>query len=78
MYTDLEFSVPETARKNLKYDPAPPAFNTMNFVDILPDNVDEYYNEFEQNFFTNHMQQYYGMAKCIDFNVVSSLLSIFL
>jgi len=71
MYKDLNFRVPATARMNLKHDPAPPAFNNMGYVDnVSPtDDVDQYFDEYEQRHFIDHMQQYFGMAKCIDFNV---------
>lgn len=74
MYNDLEFSVPETGKMNLKFDPAPPAFNKMDKIDVGPDEIDQYFDEYEQIFFSEHMRQYYGMVKCIDFNVVSTFI----
>jgi hypothetical protein len=65
MYNDLEFSVPETGKMNLKFDPAPPAFNNMDKIDVGPDDIDQYFDEYEQIFFSGHMRQYYGMVKCI-------------
>lgn len=69
MYKDLQLRVPETARQNLKYDPAPPAFNFLNGIDATLGNVDQHIAELEERFFVDHMQQYFGMVKCIDFNI---------
>lgn len=69
MYNDLDFDIPKSARQNMKFDPAPPGF-ARNFEDDLPpDEVDDYFDEYKDRFFTDHMQQYFGMVKCIDYNI---------
>jgi len=61
MYNDLDFDIPKSARQNMKFDPAPPGF-ARNFEDDLPpDEVDDYFDEYKDRFFTDHMQQYFGM-----------------
>ena len=70
MYDDLQFRVPETGRKHLMWDPASPGFNSVTKDNLIHGTVDQHIAELEQNFFTTHMQQYFGMVKCIDFNVV--------
>jgi hypothetical protein len=71
MYDDIHFKVPETARKNWKFDPAPPGFNSFAEDEAPPiDDVDTWIDEFENGpFWQRHMQQYYGMVKCIDYNI---------
>ncbi len=71
LYDDVHFKVPESARNNWKFDPAPPGFNSFLQGEGPPiDDVDAWIEEFEHGpFFQNHMQQYYGMVKCIDYNV---------
>ena len=73
MYDDLQFKVPETFTKHLMRDPAPPRFNRVQGMSNLTHywKIEQYIAELEQGFFTRHMQQYYGMVQCIDFNVVS-------
>ena len=70
MYKHLNFSYPETGRKKLKFDPAGPDFNRMD--DEIPiDEVDEYVANYENNEFSDYLQQYFAMYKCIDDNIVS-------
>lgn len=74
LYSDLEFDYPKTGRKNMKFDPAPPTFNWINKNEVPIDEVDEFLEEYKERFFLRHMQQYFAMVKCIDFNVVCSFL----
>ena len=71
MYDNLSFSVPESARKHFKYQPAAPGFNYLSKNDFPPINeVDQWIEEYENGpFWQDHMQQYYGMVKCIDDNI---------
>jgi len=72
MFQDLDFKVPETARKNLKFNPAAPGWNYFDKEEVPLDTVDDFIADYEKTFFVDHMQQYYGMVKCIDYNIVSS------
>jgi hypothetical protein len=74
MFDSLQFKVPETGRKNMKFQPASPRFHDMNRT--IVDSVDEYIAELESDFFLSHMQQYFGMVKCVDDNIVSLTVSL--
>jgi hypothetical protein len=76
MFSDLQFKVPDTGRKNLRFKPASPSFHNMALNETSVDSVDEYIAEYENDFFIPHMQQYYGMVKCIDENIVSLIPSV--
>jgi len=69
MYKHLNFSFPETGRKKLKFDPAGPDFNKVDEIPI--DEVDAYVANYENNEFSDYLQQYFAMYKCIDDNIVS-------
>ena len=72
MYKNLDFNYPESGRKKLKFDPAPPSFNGI-FKNVPIDDVDAYIANYEDRTFLKRMQQYFGMCKCLDDNIVSSL-----
>ncbi len=70
MYSDVHFNLPETAKAAVKKNPAPPGFNYHDHMDVPLDEADEYLNSYENGYFyQNHLQQYFGMVKCIDDNV---------
>jgi len=69
MYKHLHFRYPETGRKKLKFDPAGPDFNKVDEIPI--DEVDAYLANYENNEFSDYLQQYFAMCKCIDDNIVS-------
>lgn len=70
MYKDVHFNLPETAKTAVTKNPAPPAWNYHDHSDIPVDEADEYLNSYENgSFYQNHLQQYWGMVKCIDDNV---------
>jgi len=61
MYKDLDFDIPNSARQNMKYEPAPPGFAKSDKDELPPDEVDDYIVDYNDAFFTDHMQQYFGM-----------------
>jgi len=71
LYEDIHFKVPDSARRNWKFSPAPPGFNSFPKDEAPPiGEVDEWIEEFENGpFWQRHMRQYYGMVKCIDYNI---------
>jgi arylsulfatase A-like enzyme len=71
MFNNIEFRIPETARKNWKFNPAPAGFNSYGEGEGPPvDDVDNWIDEYENGgFWQRHMQQYYGMVKCVDYNI---------
>ncbi len=70
MYKNRHFKTPYTARTGYSYSPAAPGWNTFSLDEVPLNEVDEYLAEYEASeFFQNHMQQYYGMVKCIDDNL---------
>lgn len=74
MFENMNFKVPNSARKNLKKDPSPPGY-VFN-EDIPIEKVDEELDEYERSWFTRYLQQYYGMVKCIDYNIGKMLEKI--
>lgn len=74
MFENMNFKVPDSARKNLKKDPSPPGY-VFN-EDIPIEKVDEELDEYERSGFTRYLQQYYGMVKCIDYNIGKMLEKI--
>jgi len=76
MFKNFDFKVPETARKNMKFEPAAGGYNFFNKEEVPIDTVDDFIAEYEEQFFVDHMQQYYGMVKCIDYNIVSIYYSL--
>ena len=76
MYENLHFKVPVTARKNMKYDPAAPMFNFFD-DSVPPTEVDDWIEDYENsNKWQRYMNQYYGMVKCIDYNMKKLLGSV--
>jgi len=73
MYKNLPFKYPESGRKKLKFDPAPPSFNSKVPQNVPIDEVDDYIENYENTTFVEYMQQYFGMCKCLDDNIVSCL-----
>jgi hypothetical protein len=73
MYKNLAFKYPESGRKKLKFDPAPPSFNSKVPQNVPIDEVDDYVENYENTQFVEYMQQYFGMCKCLDDNIVSCL-----
>jgi hypothetical protein len=73
MYKNLPFKYPESGRKKLKFDPAPPSFNSRVPQNVPIDEVDDYIENYENTQFVEYMQQYFGMCKCLDDNIVSCL-----
>ena len=72
MYDNLSFSVPESARKHFKHQPAAPGFRFINQTNSMPpiNEVDQWIEEYENGpFWQHYMRQYYGMVKCIDDNI---------
>ena len=69
MYKHLDFSYPKSGRKTLQFDPAGPDFNKVDEIPI--DEVDAYVANYESNKFSDYLQQYFAMCKCIDDNIVS-------
>ncbi len=78
MFTDRYFKVPRTAKTALSFNPAAPGWNFLyGFDDIPLKKVDEFLDDYEaDNYWQDHMQQYYGMVKCIDDNIGKLMSSI--
>ena len=72
MHKHLDFKYPESGWKKLKFDPAPPSFNEI-LENVPIDDVDAYIANYENTSFVDHIQQYFGMCKCLDDSIVSSL-----
>ncbi len=71
-YKNREFELPYTGKAALRKDPALPKWVDLSNIgqNISLDEVEEYISEFEtQKTYQNLMQSYYGMVKCIDYNV---------
>ncbi len=75
MFKDRYFEVPYTAKTAYSYNPAAPGWNF--FDDIPLKEVDEFLKDYETgNYWQDHMQQYYGMVKCIDDNIGKLMFAI--
>lgn len=63
----MNFTVPETARKAMSFDPAAPGWNYFDLDEVPLDEVDTFLEEYENGpFFQDHLRQYFGMVKCVD------------
>jgi len=70
MYKDLHFKVPETAKTARSYNPAPPGYIWIDLDETPIKDADQSLADYENGrFWQRYMQQYYGMVKCIDYNV---------
>ena len=77
MFDHLFFQYPESARRNMKYDPPAPGFNYLSKDTVPVLEVDAWVDKYEQGrFWQTHMRQYYGMVKCIDDNVGKLMKSL--
>ncbi len=77
MFNGRHFKVPHTAETAMSYNPATPEYHQFQLEDIPLDDVDEYIEEYEASeYWQNHMQQYYGMVKCVDDNIGKLMKSI--
>ena len=69
-FKDRHFKVPRTAKTTMSFNPAAPRINFWKIEDVPLDEVDDYIQNFEANpDWQYDMQQYYGMVKCVDFNI---------
>jgi arylsulfatase A-like enzyme len=70
MYKDMHFELPRTAKMAVRKNPAAPVWNYHEHLNVKLDDADKYLRNYENNIkYQNHMQQYFGMVKCIDDNV---------
>jgi len=70
MFNDMHFKLPLTGRQSILKDPAPPKWNFHDHMEAPLDDAEQYIDELEsRKSFQNHLQQYFGMVKCIDDNV---------
>ena len=70
MFDHLFFKYPNSAIRNMKYDPPAPGFNYLNRSKVKVTEVDAWVEQYEHStIWQNYMRQYYGMVKCIDDNV---------
>jgi len=74
MYKDIHFNIPDTGKRALRRDPAPPGWQQL--IADRPDgfglSMDQYINDLEDSpssWWQDYMQQYFGMVSCIDDNV---------
>jgi len=61
MFKDMDFKVPDSAKQNLMFDPAPPEYNVLNRDAGPLEDTDEIIADYQKDFFVKHMQQYFGM-----------------
>ncbi len=77
MFTDRYFKVPHTAKTAMSFNPAAPGWNSFNLDEVPLKEVDQYIDDYEASeYWQNHMQQYYGMVKCVDDNIGKLMNSI--
>ena len=70
MYKHMHFNLPQSAKIAVRRDPAPPLWNYHEHDGVSLSDTEEYLKEYEDaNRYQNHLQQYFGMVKCIDDNV---------
>ena len=70
MFNDRHFEIPQTAKKNMKFNPAAPGWNYFDLEEVPLDEVDNFVTEYEnKERWQKLMRQYYGMVKCIDDNL---------
>uniref|UniRef100_A0A7S3Q437 Sulfatase N-terminal domain-containing protein n=1 Tax=Chaetoceros debilis TaxID=122233 RepID=A0A7S3Q437_9STRA len=70
MFNDRHFEIPQTAKKNMKFNPAAPGWNYFDLEEVPLDEVDNFVTEYEnKERWQKVMRQYYGMVKCIDDNL---------
>ena len=68
----MNFELPYTAKAGLRKDPAIPNWIDLNKLGkgVPLSEMDEYIEEYENGkFYQNFMKKYFGMVKCIDYNV---------
>jgi len=68
MYDDMHFQLPHTAKVAVRGNPSVPRWQYTD-GDIVPE-AEEYLEAYENSeFFQNHLQNYFGMVKCLDDNI---------
>ena len=70
MYKNMYFNIPRTGKMTARKNPASPLWNFNDFSDVPLKDVNKYLRDFESSKkYQRHLNQYFGMVKCIDDNV---------